>query len=99
MVTANVSIRGIFTSDIKYTVQTLPKEMQMKLTKEKDWFSQYAWFEYPHQFEQQENTNQISNKSKEEQKTVKSNLKQSKSKEKKSVTFHKKKEKKNEDLV
>jgi hypothetical protein len=31
---------------MKYTVQTLPKDMQMKLTKDKDWFAQYSWFEY-----------------------------------------------------
>ena len=32
---------------MKYTVQNLPKDMAFKLTKSKDWFSQYAWFEYP----------------------------------------------------
>lgn len=46
-VSSSVMIRGVFTSDIKYTVQTLPKDMQLKLTKSKDWFAQYAWFEYP----------------------------------------------------
>lgn len=37
-VTANLMIRGVYTSDIKYTVQTLPKEMALKLAKVKDWF-------------------------------------------------------------
>eukprot|EP00347_Sterkiella_histriomuscorum_P023802 403333335 len=46
--TANSSIKGIFTSDIKYTVQTLPKDMAMKNTKDKEWFAQYAWIDYPH---------------------------------------------------
>lgn len=46
-VSSNVQVRGIFTSDIKYSVPTLPKDMALKLTKSKDWYEQYAWFEYP----------------------------------------------------
>jgi hypothetical protein len=32
-VTSNVQIRGIYTSDIRYTVQTLPKDMALKILK------------------------------------------------------------------
>jgi hypothetical protein len=32
-VTANVMVKGIYTSDIKYTVQTLPKDMALKTLK------------------------------------------------------------------
>jgi WD40 repeat protein len=46
-VTANVQIRGIYTSDMRYTVGTLPKDMALKILKGQDWFSQYAWIEYP----------------------------------------------------
>jgi len=46
-VTANIQVRGIYTSDIKYSVQTLPKDMALKILKGQDWFSQYAWIEYP----------------------------------------------------
>lgn len=44
--TANCQIRGVFTSDIKYTLNTLPKDMCMKVTK-LNFFSAYAWEEYP----------------------------------------------------
>jgi hypothetical protein len=54
--TANVQIRGIYTSDIRYTVQTLPKEMALKILKGQDWFAQYSWFEYPQQEGAEPNT-------------------------------------------
>lgn len=48
-VTANVQVKGIYTSDIKYTVQTLPKDMALKTLKGQEWFALYSWFEYPFQ--------------------------------------------------
>jgi hypothetical protein len=46
--TASLQIRGIYTSDIKYTAGTLPKEMALKLIKgQQDWFSLYHWIQYP----------------------------------------------------
>jgi vacuolar-type H+-ATPase subunit I/STV1 len=46
-ITANLQLRGIFTSDIKYTVATLPKEMAFKILKGQDWFGLYGWIDYP----------------------------------------------------
>ena len=46
-ITANIQVKGMYTSDMKYTVQTLPKDMALKMLKGQDWFSQYAWIEYP----------------------------------------------------
>ena len=41
---STVNVRGVFTSDIQYQVPTLPKDMQFKIPKDHDWFSQYSWF-------------------------------------------------------
>lgn len=47
MICANVSCRGVFTSDIPYTIATLPKDMQFKLSDQSEWFSKYAWMAFP----------------------------------------------------
>jgi len=44
---SSVNVRGVFTSDIAYQVQTLPKDMALKLPKDSDWFSHYNWYSFP----------------------------------------------------
>jgi len=46
---STVNVRGVFTSDIEYQVNTLPKDLAFKLPKDSDWFSHYNWFSYPRQ--------------------------------------------------
>lgn len=42
-------MRGVFTSNLAFTVATLPKDMQYKLPADCDWYSKYAWRQYPTQ--------------------------------------------------
>jgi hypothetical protein len=55
-VTANLQIKGLYTSDIRYTPQTLPKDLSLKILKGQDWYSLYSWFEYPVQEGEEPNT-------------------------------------------
>ena len=48
-VCATVALRGIYTSDILYTVTSLPKAMKFKPPKDSDWFKEYAWIQIPPQ--------------------------------------------------
>lgn len=40
-------VKGVYTSDIAYSTTTLPKDVQLKLPKDKDWFAEYAWMQLP----------------------------------------------------
>jgi hypothetical protein len=40
-------LKGIYTSDIQYTVTSLPKAIGFKLASGKDWFSEYSWLSIP----------------------------------------------------
>jgi len=40
---ANMFVKGVYTSDIAYASTTLPKEIALKVPKDKDWFSEYSW--------------------------------------------------------
>ena len=42
-----MNVRGVYTSDIQYQASTLPKDVQLRVPKDSDWFSQYNWFQYP----------------------------------------------------
>ena len=44
---STVNVRGVYTSDIAYQVHSLHKDMQFKIPKDQDWFSQYNWVQYP----------------------------------------------------
>jgi hypothetical protein len=46
-VCASVQVKGVYTSDIQYTVSNLPKAMGFKLNAGKDWFSEYGWLSIP----------------------------------------------------
>lgn len=46
-VCASVQVKGVYTSDIQYTVSSLPKAMGFKLNAGKDWFSEYGWLSIP----------------------------------------------------
>jgi hypothetical protein len=47
-VCATLQIKGVYTSDIRYAANTLPKGMALKVTgKDKNWFSEYAWISLP----------------------------------------------------
>lgn len=43
-----MSVKGVYTSDIAYSSMTLPKGMQLKVPKDKDWFNEYNWIQLPH---------------------------------------------------
>ena len=45
---ASMSVKGVYTSDIAYSSMTLPKGMQLKVPKDKDWFNEYSWIQLPH---------------------------------------------------
>jgi hypothetical protein len=36
-------VKGVYTSDIAYSSTNLPKDIQLKVPKDKDWFADYAW--------------------------------------------------------
>jgi hypothetical protein len=36
-------VKGVYTSDIAYSSTNLPKDIQLKMPKDKDWFADYAW--------------------------------------------------------
>lgn len=40
-------MKGVYTSDIQYTVSSLPKAIGFKLQSGKDWFQEYKWMNYP----------------------------------------------------
>lgn len=40
-------LKGVYTSDIQYTVTSLPKAIGFKLAQGKDWFSEYGWLQIP----------------------------------------------------
>jgi hypothetical protein len=42
-----LSIKGVYTSDIAYSATTLPKDIQLKVPKDKDWFAEYNWLQLP----------------------------------------------------
>lgn len=42
-----LTVKGVYTSDISYACTTLPKEMALKLPKDKDWCSEYSWVDLP----------------------------------------------------
>ena len=44
---SNVTVRGVYTSDILYNAANLPACMRFKKPKSNDWFSEYAWAEFP----------------------------------------------------
>lgn len=44
---SNLFVRGVYTSDLQYTPETLPKEMAFKCTREQNWRSLYEWMELP----------------------------------------------------
>ena len=45
----------MYTSDIRYAANTLPKGIQLKVTnKEKDWFKEYQWVSLPNWFSDEE---------------------------------------------
>ena len=44
---SSVSVRSLYTSDIKYSSKTLPKEMTFKLGKEEVWSDFYDWVSLP----------------------------------------------------
>ena len=44
---STVNVRGVYTSDIAYQVHSLHKDMQFKIPKDQDWFSQYHWVQFP----------------------------------------------------
>ena len=44
---SQLSLQGIYTSDLAYTAMTLPKNMSFKRPKASDWFAEYAWIAFP----------------------------------------------------
>jgi hypothetical protein len=40
-------VKGVYTSDIKYEVSTLPKQIGFKLATGKDWFQEFGWLSIP----------------------------------------------------
>lgn len=44
---ANMTIRGVYTSNILYTPKTLPKEMTLKLKADEEWTELYDWVTLP----------------------------------------------------
>jgi hypothetical protein len=40
-------LRGVFTSDIQYSVTSLPKQMSLRIAADKDWFAEYGWISIP----------------------------------------------------
>jgi hypothetical protein len=45
---SSLQVKNVYTSDIKYASNTLPKGMALKVTgKDKNWFSEYAWVSLP----------------------------------------------------
>ncbi len=43
-----MNVKGVYTSDIAYSSMTLPKGIQLKVPKDKDWFNEYNWIQLPH---------------------------------------------------
>ena len=46
---ANQTVRGVFTSDILYSIKNLPKEMSFLCRKNEQWQDKYTWIEIPEQ--------------------------------------------------
>ena len=53
---ANMTTRGVFTSDILYSPKTLPKEMSFKGCKVEEWFDNYDWVYLPEGCEKENQT-------------------------------------------
>jgi hypothetical protein len=71
-------VKNVYTSDIRYAANTLPKGMALKVTgKDKNWFSEYAWVSLPEGDLEQEpvKENLPTNGQKQEQKPLKSGMK------------------------
>ena len=90
-VCATVSLKGIYTSDIQYTVTSLPKAIAYKMTPPAtDWFQEFAWIQIP----EKALDHQIEHSKGKENSTKKSNLKRPKTaktddkNDKKSVVIH-----------
>lgn len=47
---ANMSVRGVYTSDILYSPKTMPKEIALKSAKIEDWSKFYDWVFLPERF-------------------------------------------------
>eukprot|EP00742_Colponemidia_sp_Colp-10_P012496 GILJ01014047.1.p1 GENE.GILJ01014047.1~~GILJ01014047.1.p1 ORF type:complete len:1899 (+),score=257.13 GILJ01014047.1:33-5729(+) len=43
---SNMFVRGVFTSDILYTPETLPREMTFRLPKDTQWNHEYEWLHF-----------------------------------------------------
>ena len=56
MLCANMTVRGVYTSNIQYTPKTLPKEMTLKLKADEEWTDLYDWVTLPLSKESQEQT-------------------------------------------
>lgn len=65
---ASMMVRGVFTSDILYTVKTLPKEMQFRV-KEGAWADLYDWITLP--LTEDQNANPEESKELKPKKTIK----------------------------
>jgi WD40 repeat protein len=46
---SNLFVRGVYTSDVLYSPNTLPRELSFKCTREQNWLSLYDWVELPSQ--------------------------------------------------
>ncbi|CAG9320539.1 unnamed protein product [Blepharisma stoltei] len=44
---SNMLVRGVFTSDILYNYNTLPREMMLKISREERWEDVYDWISFP----------------------------------------------------
>lgn len=44
---SQMMVKGVYTSDMAYSSTTLPKDIQLKVPKDKDWFAEYAWVQLP----------------------------------------------------
>ena len=54
-VCSHLKLKGVYTSDIRYAANTLPKGIQLKVTnKDKDWFADYSWVSLPNWFSDEE---------------------------------------------
>ena len=44
---ANMTVRGVYTSNILYTTRTIPKEMNFRVRQDEDWGDAYDWVNLP----------------------------------------------------
>lgn len=57
---ANMTVRGVYTSNIQYTPKTLPKEMTLRLKADEEWADLYDWVTLPLSKENQEQVRPVS---------------------------------------